>query len=136
MDIRICSPGGNIDLGELTKLSIPQLFILYADLHMCIDAWNINKRITGRYPDNYPDGYGCQKSSTITIEELNKKLDILQSALSERTGVSIENFNTWFNFYYGHCKRTMPVSVWEVFAQKCRNGEDVSAYLPQKALSF
>lgn len=135
MDIRICSPG-NMDLGNLPGLSIPQLFILYADLRMCIDAWDINRRITGRYPDNYPDGYGCQKSSTITIEELNKKLAIVQSALSERTGVSMANFGNWFDFYYGHCKRTMSASAWEVFAQKCRNGEDVSAYLPQKALSF
>ncbi len=130
MDIRICSPG-NMDLGDLSKLSISQLFILYADLYMCIDMWNINKRITGRYPDDY----SCQKSHT-TVEELNQKLAILQSALSERTGVSMANFSTWFSFYYGHCKRTMSVSVWKVFAQKCRNGEDVSAYLPQKALSF
>ena len=55
MDIRICSPG-DMDLGNLSELSISQLFILYADLYMYIDMWNLNKQITGRYPDNYPDG--------------------------------------------------------------------------------
>jgi hypothetical protein len=125
-----------MDLGDLSELSISQLFILYADLYMYVDMWNINKRITGSYPDNYPDGYGRQKSSTITIEKLNKNLAILRSALSKRTGVSMANIDSWFDFYYEHCKRTMPASVWEAFAQKCRNDEDVSAYLPQKALSF
>jgi hypothetical protein len=116
-----------MDLGDLSKLSIPQLFILYADLYMCIDMWNINKRITGRYPDDY----SCQKSHT-TVEELNQKLAILQSALSERTGVSMANFSTWFSFYYEHCKRTMPVSVWEVFAQNAETARTFPHICPKK----
>jgi hypothetical protein len=131
---------GGYDPQKIATMADWELFLEYYSITLL--AW----RMVHDTCKDYSKGYISEKGSNLIMEEIERlqyPIEYLLYTISKRIKIEVnepeagrhivpnrEMFMKWYEFHDDHFMHKMSQSAWDNFEQKCKDGADVSEFLP------